>query len=77
MPKGSYQRSIKDIMESRQRRNTMVERTCLTCNAEYCKYASTSDGKDRYNYKLLFDCRNHGYTSWKEKIIQEPPKEKT
>ena len=54
----------------------MVERTCLTCNAEYCKYASTLNGKDRYNYKLMFECRrNHEYTFWKEKIIHEPPKE--
>ena len=51
----------------------MIERTCLTCNAEYCKYASTSDGKDRYNYKLLIDCRNHGYFFWKKCL--EPPKE--
>jgi len=52
----------------------MAERTCLTCNAEYCKYSSkTSAGKDQYNYKLLFDCRNHGYTFWKERIIHEPP----
>lgn len=57
----------------------MTERTCLTCNAEYCKYSSkTSDGKDQYNYKLLFDCRNHGYICWKEKTTHEPPtKEKT
>ena len=53
----------------------MVERTCLTCNAEYCKYASTSDGKDRYNYKLLFDCRNHKYTFWHEKASQEQKEE--
>lgn len=53
----------------------MVERTCLTCNAEYCKYASTSDGKDRYNYKLMFDCRNHKYTFWHEKASQEQKEE--
>lgn len=54
----------------------MVERTCLTCNAEYCKYASTSDGKDRYNYKLMFECRrNHEYTFWHEKASQEHKEE--
>lgn len=54
-----------------------TEKNCLTCNKEYCRYANlTSDRKYQYNYKLLFDCRNHNYFFWKEKIIEVSPKEK-
>lgn len=49
------------------------EKTCATCSAKYCRYANDiPKGKPQYNYKLVFDCRNHGYLMW-----SKPPREET
>ena len=45
-----------------------VERNCFTCEGKYCRYAgSTKNGKFKYDYKKLFDCRNHQYFFWSGK----------
>lgn len=47
-------------------------KTCLTCNAKYCRY---NDPLNKYNqikfdYLKLFDCRNNQYCFWQPKERQ-------
>lgn len=49
-----------------------MERTCLTCNKEYCRFEyPNANGEYKNDYKKLFDCRNHQYFFWSPKTDKE------